>query len=94
MPYYWTRIESSPPEQRRDEVARISAEANAALLGPDTYYDEQGRCWALVRVPDDPQQQREILRRLKALEWRGLSSASEHGQGKRPPASGSQSRPG
>ena len=64
------------------------AESDASLAARDTYYDERGDCWTLVQVPDDEQQQKRILERLGALEWKGLVSAAEHGQGKRPPKSG------
>ena len=69
-------------------MVRLATEAGGSLVSGDTYYDERGECWTLVEVPDDPQRQDQMLRRLGAREWKGLVTAAEHAQRKRPPGSG------
>ena len=91
MPRYWTRLPSSPPEERRDEVAKIASENGGELVAHETYYDENGDCWALIDVPGDADKQKKTLRDLGAFEWKGLVTAAEKNQGKPPPPSGRKS---
>ncbi len=88
MPQFWTRLRSSPPKRRRNEVAEACRTHGAQLIGNQIHYKADDRtCWALIRVPEgrDPDA---LFRELGALEWEGLVDADEKEAGKRPPPSG------
>lgn len=89
MPFHWVRIASSPPKQRRDEVAEICRRHNARLCENEIFYDD-GDVHALIEVSDDAAQQQALLDELNAFEWLGKVGADEKEAGKSPPGRGSK----
>ncbi len=87
MPFHWARIPSSPPKQRRNEVAQICRRHDARLCENEIFYDEQGVVHALIEVPDDPTKQQALLDELGADNAVGKVGADEQESGKRPPKS-------
>ena len=41
MPYHWVKIHSSPPQERRDEIAGICIEHGARLVDNEIFYDDE-----------------------------------------------------
>jgi hypothetical protein len=87
VPYHWARIPSSPPKERRTEVAEICRRHDARLCENEIFYDDAGDVHALIEVPDDPAKQRALLDELGASEAHGKVNADEKDAGKRPPPS-------
>lgn len=87
MPFHWTRIQASPPKQRRNEVAEICRRHGARLCENDIFFDDDGDVHALIQVPDDPAAQKALLDELGASEAKGKVGADEKEAGKPPPPS-------
>ncbi len=88
MPYHWVSIRSSPPRERRDEVAQICRRHDGRLCEGQIFYDEQGGAHALVESPDNVAAQQALLAELRATSWVGLVHADEKADGAHPPHSG------
>jgi hypothetical protein len=89
MPYHWVRVPSSPPQQRRDDVAGICLSHGGRLVEGQIFYDAKGKnkAWALVETPADEAQRDALLQALHAIKWTGLVDADEEADGKAPPPS-------
>jgi hypothetical protein len=85
VPYHWAKITNSPPKQRRNEVADICRQHDAKLIENETYYDDAGNVFALIKGPDDEAGQQALRDALQPLEWVGLVDADEKEAGKNPP---------
>lgn len=82
-------MSSSPPQERRDEVAEICLRHGARLVENEIYYDnDDDRAYALIELPDDRESEKELLYDLGASSWVGLVHADEKAEGLRPPPSG------
>jgi hypothetical protein len=88
VPYHWTIIPSSPPKQRRNDVAAKCRQHGGRLCENQIFFDEQeGQAYALIFAADEATL-RAILDDLGATERLGLVDADEKEQGKHPPRSG------
>lgn len=87
VPYHWARIASSPPTQRRNEVAEICRRHNAKLIHNQSFYDKDGNLFVLIDGPDNEAEQQALRDELAAFEWLGLVDADEKEAGKHPPPS-------
>jgi hypothetical protein len=77
---------SSPPTQRRNDVRQICQRHGAKLANNEIYYeDDDNTAFALIEVPDDPNQQQGLFAELGAFEASGKVSADEKEAGKSPP---------
>jgi len=81
------RIPSSEPLARRDDVGHKCATHGARLCEGQTFYDANGRLWALIEVPEDPGRVQALIDDLRAVTWKGLVNADEKSHGKHPPSS-------
>jgi hypothetical protein len=88
VPFHWTRLPSSPPRERRDNVREICRRHGGRLCDDQVYYDAEGQAHALVQLPADEGAQRALLDELEAQDWLGLIDADEKHSGKEPPKSG------
>jgi hypothetical protein len=89
MPYHWAKFPSSPPLERRAEVARICRRHGGSLVGRQTYYGADGSsAYALIKLPDDAAARKALLTELGAVEWIGLRDADEKQARIRAPRSG------
>lgn len=91
MPYIWVTISSSPPRERRDEVAEICRRHGGRLSENQIYYDAQGVTHALVELPTDTAKHDALLAELGAHDWLGLVHADEKAAGVEPPPAGPES---
>jgi hypothetical protein len=87
MPYNWVRISSSPPRERRTEVWDICFSHGGRLCENQIYYDDAGGTYALVELPDDPDQQQALREALGVTEFTGLVHADEKANDISPPPS-------
>jgi|KBSMisStandDraft_5_1062788.scaffolds.fasta_scaffold330964_2 hypothetical protein len=89
MPYHWVRINSSPPQERRDEVKRTCEDYGARLVGDEIYWDQTGQAYALIdwrrEISDDEFET--LLDKVGGTSWKGLVHADEKNGGARPPKS-------
>jgi len=87
MPYNWMKIHSSPAKQRRDEVKDKSKNKGGRLCEGQIFFDADGQAYALVQVPDDPQERQQLIADLGATSVLGLVDADEQDGGVAPPPS-------
>ncbi len=87
VPFFWARIPSSPPRERRDEVREICRRRGARLAEDQIYYDAEGMACALIEVSVHEAEQQALLDDLSPLSWVGLVNADEYADGTRPPES-------
>ena len=87
MPYHWAKIHSSPPKERRNEVAEICRRHDAKLVHNQTFYDADGSLFVLIDGPDDEAKQQALHDELQPFVWIGLVDADEKEAGKHPPHS-------
>lgn len=85
MPYHWTTITSSPPLERRVQVAAICRRHGGHLCENQIFYDDNGGTYALVQLPADETRQRALLDELGATSELGLVDADEKENGDLPP---------
>lgn len=88
MPYHWVKIHSSPPQERRDEIAGICIEHGARLVDNEIFYDDEKGTFALVALPEDEEAALGLMDELGAYSWVGLVNADEKAEGLTPPDSG------
>jgi hypothetical protein len=87
--YVWTRMHSSPPVQRRDEVREICRRHGGHLAENQIFYDGGGDyAYALIELPADADKQKALIDDLRAHQWTGLVHADDHEAGTQPPQSG------
>lgn len=87
MPFHWVKIGSSPPVQRRNDVAAICRRHDARLCENQIFFDDDD-LHALIEVPDDHAKQQALIEELGAFEWLGKVTAEEKEAGKTPPRRG------
>lgn len=80
MPYSWLKIPSSPPRERRDEVADLCRRHGARLCERQTFYADDGSTFALVEWPNREEASQALLDELGATEHTGLVDADEQAE--------------
>jgi hypothetical protein len=89
VPFIWTKMHSSPPNERRNQVREICRQHGGRLCDNEIFYsDEEGVAFALIEVPADADQRQHLLDDLGAEEWHGLVNVDEKTRGDKPPPSG------
>ncbi len=88
MPFHWVIIHSSPPLERRDEVAEICRRHGGRLCEGEIFYDEHRQAHALIETPADETAYTTLLDELHASQWVGLVHAVDQHAGVTPPRSG------
>jgi hypothetical protein len=84
--YIWTRVPSSPPVERRDEVRQICARHKGRLVEDQIYYGaDGGNAYALIELPAEADKHNALIADLKAHEWLGLVHADDYAGGTQPP---------
>lgn len=81
MPYSWVRIPSSPPRERRDEVADTCRRHGGRLCERQIFYNEEGTAFALVEWPNREEAARALLTELGATDHLALVDADERDSG-------------
>jgi len=86
VPFIWTKVPSSPPRQRRDEVREICRRRGARLCEDQIYYDEDGVAHALIEVSVHEAEKNALIEDLGAYDWIVLADADEKADRGGPPA--------
>jgi hypothetical protein len=77
MPYSWLKISTSPPRERRDEVADLCRRHGGRLCERQIFYNEDGTAFALVEWPSREEAAQALLEELGATDQVGLVDADE-----------------
>ena len=77
MPYSWVKVQTSPPRQRRDEVADICRRHGGRLCERQIFYGEDGLAYALIEWPNREEAAQALLEELEATDRVSLFDADE-----------------
>jgi len=81
VPYSWVKITTSPPRERRDEVADTCRKHGGRLCERQIFYNEEGAAYALIEWPNREEAAQALLAELGATDHVGLVDADERAGG-------------
>lgn len=81
MPYSWVKVRTSPPRERRDEIADICRQHGGRLCERQLFYNEEGSAYALVEWPHREEAAQALLEEIGASDHVALVDADERASG-------------